>query len=314
MSAFMISAAAATAAIVLLAPAAARSEPVVRSFTVEPGGRLTVETETGSIDVATHDAGEVLVEVEIEGPGADRFEVDFRQRGGDVEVEGDARDGILGNRRSHVDVRYRIRVPGRYDVDLSTAGGSISVADLDGDARADTSGGTIELARISGQVDASTSGGGISVEYAGGDVSADTSGGSIRVEEAAGRVHADTSGGSIRIGSAAGPVDADTSGGSITVRSARAAVSASTSGGSIKVGFAEQPDARSRLSTSGGMVTVYLAQGVGFDVRARSGVGVSSDLDVEAERIEPGRLEGRVNGGGPRLELKSTGRVRIEPM
>jgi hypothetical protein len=103
-----------------------------------------------------------------------------------------------------------------------------------------------------------------------------------------------------------------TSGGSISVRNAAAAVDASTSGGSVKATFVAQPAGDSELSTSGGRVTVRLADGLGFDLRARSGVGVDSELPVEDAEQEPGRLDGRINGGGPRLELRSSGRVRIE--
>lgn len=298
----------------LLAAAAIRAEPIVRSFEVDPGGELEVDTDTGDIEVTAHDADQVVVEVDIRGAGAPGFEVDFRERGRGIEVRGEASRGLMNRGRSLVEVDFTIRVPRRYDLELKTSGGTIVVGDLDGRVRADTSGGSIDLGRVEGEVEASTSGGGITVEFAGGNVSADTSGGSIRVEEAAGRVSADTSGGSIRIGAAAGPIDADTSGGSIRVKAARAAVSASTSGGSIKVGFAAQPDGRSRLNTSGGTVTVYLADGLALDVRARSGVGVTSSIQLDGARMEPGRLEGSLNGGGPLLDLRSSGRVRIESM
>jgi DUF4097 and DUF4098 domain-containing protein YvlB len=302
------------AALALLAPAASQAEPIVRSFEVQPGGELEVDTDTGSIEISGHDADEIVVEIVVGGPGAAGFEVDFRERGNGLQIVGKASRGLMNRRSSYVDVDYVIRVPGRFDVDLRTSGGSITVGDLDGDVRADTSGGSIDLGRITGEISASTSGGGIQVAYAGGDVSADTSGGSIRVDEAAGRVSADTSGGSIRMGSVEGPVNADTSGGSISVKAARSRVEASTSGGSIKVGFAAQPDGKSRLDTSGGTVTVYLADGISLDVRARSGVGVSSAFTLDDAEMRPGRLEGRLNGGGPLLDLRSSGRVRIEPM
>jgi hypothetical protein len=296
----------------LLGAAAAPAEPIVRSFAAQPGGELEVNTDVGRIEIIGHDANEITVEVDVRGPGAAGFELDFRERPDGLEVVGNTSRGLMNRRNSYVDADFVIRVPRRYDLLLDTSGGSITVGDIEGEVRADTSGGNIEIGRVTGNVNAGTSGGGIRVEYAGGDVSADTSGGSIRVEEAAGEVKADTSGGSIRLGRIAGPVDADTSGGSISVKAARSTVSASTSGGSIKVGFAAQPDGRSRLDTSGGMVTVYLAEGLALDVKARSGVGVTSALVLDDARMEPGRLEGRLNGGGPLLDLRSSGRVRIE--
>ena len=298
----------------LLGSAAASAEPIVRSFAAQPGGELEVNTDVGRVEVTSHDEDEITVEVDVRGPGAPGFEVDFRERSNGLEVIGKTSRGLMSRRNSYVDVDVVIRVPRRYDVVLDTSGGSITVGDIDGEVRAETSGGNIEIGRVTGEVSAGTSGGGITVAYAGGDVSADTSGGSIRVEEAAGKVNADTSGGSIRLGRIAGPVDADTSGGSIAVKAAQSSVSASTSGGSIKVGFTAQPDGRSRLDTSGGTVTVYLADGLALDVKARSGVGVTSALVLEDARMEPGRLEGSLNGGGPLLDLRSSGRVRIERM
>lgn len=314
MSAMNRTIATALLALVVLPASELLAEPIVRSFEVEPGSRIEVETDAGSIDVSPTDGTTLTVEVDISGPGAADFEVNFKERDGRIEVDGRAGGGIIGSRRSYVDVEYRIQVPHQFDIEVDTSGGSINVGDLDGSVRAETSGGSIEVGRISGPVWASTSGGGIHVEFSGGDVEADTSGGSIRIEEADGQVSADTSGGSIRIGRSKGRVNADTSGGSITVRESSGAVKADTSGGSIKVGFVAQPDGKTKLSTSGGSVTVYVAEGVAFDIRAKSGVGVATRFPLEDARMDPGRLEGKLNGGGPVLDVKASGRVRIEPM
>jgi len=314
MSAINRTTAAALLALVVLPSGELLAEPIVRSFEVQPGGRIEVDTDVGTIEISPTDGTTLTVEVDVSGPGADEFQVDFRERDSRIEVSGRAGGGIIGGRRNFVDVEYRIQVPRQFEVEIETSGGSITVGDLDGSVRADTSGGSIEVGRISGPVWASTSGGGIDVEFSGGDVEAETSGGSIRIEEAEGQISADTSGGSIRVGRSKGRVDADTSGGSITVRESSGAVKADTSGGSVKVGFVAQPDAKTRLSTSGGSVTVYVADGVGFDVRAKSGVGVATKFRLEDARMDPGRLEGKLNGGGPVLDVKASGRVRLEPM
>jgi len=165
---------------------------------------------------------------------------------------------------------------------------------------------------VTGPVRADTSGGGIEIRGSELEVAADTSGGSITLGVMNGRTSASTSGGSIRVQRANGPLNASTSGGSISIREATAAIDASTSGGSVKATFVAQPEDDSDLSTSGGRVTVRLAEGLRFDLRARSGVGVDCELPVEDAEREPGRLQGRINGGGPRLDLRSSGRVRVE--
>jgi len=300
------------ASVLIIWAGSANAEDVTRSFDVQPGGQLEIDTDVGSIDIATADVSTVTIEVRLRGGDAEEFKLEFSQSDDGVRVRGRARSRLMNNRHRDLSVRIRATVPEKYNLKLDTAGGSIDIGDLDGRVRADTSGGSIDLGVISGRVRASTSGGSIEIEEGGEDVAADTSGGSISIGRAAGRIDADTSGGSIRIGRSDGAVKADTAGGSITVKESFAAVDASTAGGGVRVGFAGQPKSNSSLSTSGGTVTVYLVEGLSLDIDARSGVGVSTDFDLDNAQVEPGRLEGKLNGGGPELELRSSGRVRIK--
>lgn len=298
-------------ALVLLAGTATAAD-IEREFEVTPGGTLDIDTDVGSIDVAVTDSDRVLIEISLRGPDTDRLEFDFEQNDNGVRVKSRLRRDRWGDRSQHLSARIRAQVPSTYNVRLDTAGGSIDVGDLDGQVRADTSGGSINVGRVTGPVRADTSGGSIEIEASEKDVDADTSGGSIRLGEMRGRVKADTSGGSIRIDSSTGPVRASTSGGNITVRSAGGPVDASTSGGGVLVRFTGQPDDDSDLSTSGGNVTAEIADGLRFDVRARSGNRVKSEFQLDDAIVEDGRLEGKLNGGGPRLSMRSSGRVRLD--
>ena len=64
-----------------------------------------------------------------------------------------------------------------------------------------------------------------------------------------------------------------------------------------------------KLSTSGGGVTVKVADGSAFNLDAStSGGGVSCDLPVTVQgKIERNRLKGPVNGGGPVVHLRTSG-------
>lgn len=298
---------------VVVLPMVSHAEDISRSFQVAPGGRLAIDVDVGTIDVVTVEGDTVTVNIEVTGRDADRFQVDFRQTDGGVKVKGRLETGGMWGRKSgSVGVKVRAQVPQRYNLDLETAGGTIDVGDVGGSVRADTAGGSIGIGMVTGPVRADTSGGGIDIRGSDLEVDADTSGGSITLGVMNGRTSASTSGGSIRVQRANGPIRASTSGGSISIREAASAVDASTSGGSVKATFVAQPDDDSELSTSGGRVTVRLAEGLQFDLRARSGVGVDCELPLESAEREPGRLEGSINGGGPRLDLRSSGRVRIE--
>ena len=86
-------------------------------------------------------------------------------------------------------------------------------------------------------------------------------------------------------------------------------IDASTSGGSIKARLSRQPRGDSRLSTSGGGITVHVAANVGLDIDAHtSGGDVDSDVPVTIlGKQDDSSLNGKLNGGGPKLVLRSSG-------
>ncbi len=299
-------------ALIFLAAGAASAADISRNFDVNPGGTLDIDSDVGSIEVTPGAADKVTIEVDVSGRDADKLVVDFDQTPDGVRVKARLKDRGHKYKGYSLKAKFRATVPQKFDVILDTSGGGIVVGDLDGEVTADTAGGSISVGRVTGPVKADTAGGGIEIEASQEEVNADTAGGSIHLGEMGGRVRADTAGGSIRIGSSSGPVHASTAGGGITIRAASGAVDASTSGGSVDVTFVGQPDDDSELSTSGGSVTATLAEGLRFDVHARSGSRVKSDFSLDDARIEEDRLQGKLNGGGPRLRLDSSGPVRIE--
>lgn len=134
-----------------------------------------------------------------------------------------------------------------------------------------------------------------------------TSGGSIDIEDLIGDVDAHTSGGSIEVGSITGNVKLKTSGGSIKTEAIHGELDAHTSGGSIRVTMAQQLTEDAELTTSGGSITAYLVEDIKIDIDAStSGGRVRSEFDVDG-RIKKQSIRGEINGGGPRLELRTSG-------
>lgn len=280
-------------------------DTIDKSFTVKPGGTLTVDTRRGSIEVEGASGSQVEVTVIREARTTNRskaqemfekFPVDFEQRGGDVFVTANYRENSawkrfwndLGNK---LRVKFIIKVPEVYNVDLKTSGGGITVNDLEGRVESKTSGGSLKFDNIAG------------------DITGRTSGGSVRIGEVFGDSKIHTSGGSITIDRARGTVDAHTSGGGITVHEVMGAIRAETSGGSIKAFLSRQPEGPCRLTTSGGGVTVTMAEDIGVDLDAHtSGGSVSTDFPVAIQgKINRSSLKAEVNGGGPELYLRSSG-------
>ena len=321
----------AAAALGLLAVSAAQASidsTIHKSFRVADGGTLTIESDLGEIRVNPGAGGTVNIDVIRRARTSSQsrandvyrdFDLSFAQEGNNVRVTGRYDQpfhwfNIFGN---DLDVKFIVTVPARYNVQLSTAGGNIEVGDLNGDVRARTSGGELELGRIGGPVDAHTSGGNVKIAAARANVLLSTSGGDVSVGDAASTVNARTSGGDIDIRRAVGNLVAHTSGGSITIDEAHGSIDASTSGGSIRARLAQQPSGESTLKTSGGGITLTIAPSVAVDVDAHtSGGDIETDVPVTLlGKQSESTLNGKLNGGGPRVVLRTSGGdIRLRKM
>lgn len=281
--------------------AQARIERVVeKTFSVQPGGRLKVETSGGSIRVQSSNGSEVTVVAKQRIKASSEAKADELLEDLTLTMEQDD-EGIIAKAKYEkrswgsqpVQVDFVVTVPARYNVDLRTSGGGVKVGDLDGRVDARTSGGSIDLGKITG------------------DVVAQTSGGSVSLEEGAGDVKLGTSGGSIRVGRAVGETDLNTSGGGIDIKSVESPLHASTSGGSINATIAGPMKGDCVLSTSGGRVRAVVEAGAAFQLDAStSGGSVRAEgLTITIDKGGAGRsrLSGKVNGGGPLLKLRSSG-------
>jgi hypothetical protein len=286
---------------------------ISRTFDVGDGGTIHLDADAGDVHVTSGGGGHVTVEV-VERRTGDRFDLTFDQKGSDVYVrsrDSEHEHGRFWSFRWNDSswVTFTIHVPSRYNLDLHTSGGSITSGDVGGNAELHTSGGNISTGRINGTLIARSSGGDIKIEGASGRVDAHTRGGDVEIHDAASSVEAKSSGGSIEIRRAVGSVLAHTSGGGIRIEDALDTVDATTSGGSITARFSRQPHADSRLSTSGGGVTVELAPSIGAELDAHaSGGGVHSDMPITIQGTQDeDSLVGKINGGGPRLILRTSG-------
>jgi hypothetical protein len=284
-------------------------ETVRKTFTVHPGGRLTMDVDRGSIEIDTQPGGTVRIEVAFRREGwsgsklrrfIDDFGLDFSQSGDAVTVRtGDGWDdgGSWFSGRRNPDVHFHVTVPPAFDAELRTSGGSIRVGDLQGRVTAKTSGGSLDFGNIRGTV------------------LGKTSGGSIRIGDCSGDLDVHTSGGGIRVGHTNGSVQARTSGGSIELEAVDGAVTAQTSGGSIHASLTKSPSADCLFETSGGGITVSAPADLKADLDAQtSGGRVSTDFPVTVTgELNPQKLFAEINGGGPRLTLRTSGGgIRLE--
>ncbi len=273
-----------------------------RTFSVAPGGRLTIESEGSDLRVEGTSGNQVVVHILVTGSerAVERITLSAEQSGSDVAVvtkqgSGKWTDWLGG---WNLDGKIEVKVPRDYNIDIRTSGGDMTVAQLRGSARGRTSGGDIRITEVQGPVDMSTSGGDVRVEQIEGETRLNTSGGDIEIVRVNGNLDAKTSGGYIHLDDVAGKVNARTSSGNVIARGIRGDSDLKTSGGDIRATI----DGKIAAHTSGGDVTAEL-------VGANRGISVSSsggDLTVRVPKDTKGELNAATSGGSVRTELPVT--------
>lgn len=127
-------------------------------------------------------------------------------------------------------------------------------------------------------------------------------------------VKLDNTNGRITLRSLAGPVEASTTNGGVSGKGLTGPVRASTTNGGVDVDLDAVHADGVELSTTNGGVTLRLPEGAKATISAScvNGGISTSGLSMETTESSRRRLEGRMNGGGPRVRLETTnGGVRI---
>lgn len=271
------------------------------------GGDGITEVSTGSGDVeisgvqapvrVRSGAGEVVI-LDIEGS------VSAASGVGDVDVSDVTEDVDLVTGAGDIDINS---IGG--GVEAKTGGGDIDVNGVQDDIAISTAGGDIEATEIKGNAELSTSGGSIKMHTIGGDVTATTIGGEIDGFAIGGRITAVTMAGDIDLHDVAREIAVTTKVGDITVTVADASF---------------LRDEIIELRAENGDIDLFLPRDTNADVRLD--LGFEGDFDSNdlsrdlrwsdiVDHFRRGRIrkvDGRLNEGGGRIELKTeTGSIKV---
>lgn len=233
----------------------------------QPGGRLVVRADFGSVSVTPGSDNRMTCQVSLRAFNADlesarRLLNNYRLSlqklaGGELTLVGEFTSPGSGPNR--LSVSYQIRVPLKFNLNLKTQGGGLRVEQLQGELSAVTAGGDIHTGNVTGPVRVQTAGGDIDLGNIGSRLEARTAGGGIRVGDVQGDASLETRGGEIRAGRILGSVTAQTAGGDITLQGATGPVRAQTAGGQIRIG---QCSASIHALTAGGSIHLQGARGL----------------------------------------------------
>lgn len=301
--------------------------------------QIEAQTSGGNISVAGVENGEARIEVYIHnnnGNTASKDEIAERMKNYELTIEAGnnkltaiarSKDRNMNWKKS-LSISFKIYTPKMVSANLETSGGNITLSDLEGDQKFRTSGGNLMLNNISGDIDGRTSGGNIVMSHSHENINLETSGGNIEASDCNGKISMTTSGGNVRLNNLTGNIKTSTSGGNISGDNIEGTLSAHTSGGNVNLNAIS---GSLEASTSGGSMNVEIIK-LGDYVRLNNSGGSIDlglpkdkgiDLHVEGDKIKVGKLynfsgntednkiDGKLNGGGAEVVVKTSGRVNL---
>lgn len=249
--------------------ATGQSKDFTDTVDFEPGGSLRINTQRGTVKLTTWDQASVEVFARIEAPdGVRRSYAEEAVEAARVEVYGTARS--LTIRSVYDDVPY-------YDDDDDGWGHSRRLPNIHYEIKAPKRLNLdMELERVNSTLD-----------------------------DIEGRVHIEAERGDINGRNWQGEID---------MRLERGEVRLSDITGSIDLDLERvnmdivrwRINGDSRVSAERGGVTLELPEAQGFDLRADFGSrgDFDSDFQITTQTFRRNRIEGKINGGGPRLSLQ----------
>lgn len=259
----------------LLAPAAAQAEEVVKTFTVTGHAHVRVQTDDGSVRVSTGDIKQVEVRVVYTGYKLDRdLQVSASQNGDAVEVIAKTHGGNWFNFGvRHSSLRVEVHMP--KDADLEAVSGD----------------GSVEADSINGNLDVKTGDGHISVQGAKGNIRLHTGDGHIEGRALDGRADITTGDGHVNVEGRFDALTIRTGDGSVTARAGKGSTVASpwnihTGDGSVDLDLPGELQANLDASTHDGRISL--------------GIPVTVEGTFSSTKIM-----GKMNGGGQSIVVRT---------
>ena len=156
------------------------------SAPVKSGGTLNIDLKTGGrLVITSWDRPEVFVRASLAGRDWRRTAVRLRPYDGDATLESEYTGSSNNQSSSHA---FDIQLPKNFNVRINSAGGSVSIAGVDGRFTGNTGGGEINIEKSNGDVDLRTGGGDIHVSDSNVNGSVSTGGGLVKIERVNGNL------------------------------------------------------------------------------------------------------------------------------
>ncbi|HSQ20952.1 MAG TPA: DUF4097 family beta strand repeat-containing protein [Blastocatellia bacterium] len=274
-----------------------------KSFKLERGARLRVETSDANIRVTAWEGATVEARITTRGwkIGSNGIDIVDHQTGDQIDIEVRFPHHVFqmnwGTRRVDID----IKVPRTADLDLHTGDGNVDVQGVNGTLLLRSGDGNLKLSELQGTLKAETGDGDIDMRSVRGDLTLHTGDGRIDLAGIDGSLRAETGDGRVHVNGRFDVLDVKTGDGGID------AVAAEGS----------KLDANWRLNTGDGNLTLRLPATIAADVELRTSDGsIDFDLPVTVSgHAGKKEVHGQINGGGKLISLKTgDGSIRLEKL
>lgn len=155
-----------------------------RSVPAQNGGTLTLDLRTGGgVNITGWDRQQVLVQAVLAGRDWRSTDLTLTPVVGGARLATEYTGRSTNQSSSH---RFQIHVPRNFNVQIKSAGGGVTIKDVDGYFSGSTGGGEIEIRNATGKAEIRTGGGDIWVSDSRLTGSASTGGGQVLVERVTG--------------------------------------------------------------------------------------------------------------------------------
>lgn len=190
-----------------------------KNFKIESRKLLKLSIDGGDVAITPWHRNEVEVKIYGNENAKEKYEYYFDADDQSINIKGERKK--KWNFFSNIRLKYEVKVPANFNLQISTAGGDIKVGGVNGEISLNTSGGDIWADRLTGTVKLNTSGGDIKIFSNDASIEARTSGGDITLEYTGQNkgIELRTSGGDIEITLASdfgAKVELSTSGGDVS--------------------------------------------------------------------------------------------------
>jgi DUF4097 and DUF4098 domain-containing protein YvlB len=167
-----------------------------KDFNMPAGKRLDLQIQTGgTVNITGWDKDVVSIRLRVGGRDWQDCRFEAKETPDTLHIL----SRYQGDRKSYsTSLHFDIKVPKKFDVEIESGGGEISITDVDGDLRGKTMGGNLVLKNIGGELSLSTMGGDIRLTGSQVNGEVETMGGQVLIQDVTGNIQGSSMGGEVK--------------------------------------------------------------------------------------------------------------------